>query len=274
MNKDLKNNFNPQAQAGIPVPSWTETEGGMQRSYDPFSRLLKERQIFLNGPIDDNMAISINTQLRLLDTVNTGEPIELYINSPGGSIAAGLSIFDTMNSIQSPVATIGMGMCASMGSFLLSAGHPGMRYATPNCEVMVHQPRIRGGGDGVQTSTDLGLNAEHIDRIRQRMEMYYAHFMGLDTEKHADIIDRLMERDTFVNASTAVKLGLIDHIQVPDKAEKLDYFKAQHALTLKKNEAELNNIGERHKMAVIKDVIKAREEHLASKGKLPAGPRP
>lgn len=180
-----------------------QTEKG-ERSYDLYSRLLKDRIIMLNGPIDDNVANSIVSQLLFLEAENPGTDISLYINSPGGSVTAGMAIYDTMNYISSDVSTICMGMAASMGAFLLSSGAKGKRYILPNAECMIHQPL--GGARG--QATEIEIAAKHILKTRERLNRILAHNTGQTIES----IEMATERDNFMYAEEALEYGLIDEI--------------------------------------------------------------
>lgn len=185
------------------IPTVIEKEVSGERSYDIYSRLLKDRIIILNGEINDSLSNSIVAQLLYLDSLNN-EDISLYINSPGGSISAGMAIYDTMNFIKSDVSTICIGMCASMGAFLLSSGTSGKRYALPNSEVMIHQPL--GGAEG--QATEIKIAAEHIIKIRKRLNKILAKNTGKNLLK----IERDTERDNYMDAFDALEYGLIDKV--------------------------------------------------------------
>ncbi len=185
------------------IPTVIEKETGGERSYDIYSRLLKDRIIILNGEINDSLSNSVVAQLLYLDSLNN-EDISLYINSPGGSISAGMAIYDTMNFIKSDVSTICIGMCASMGAFLLSSGTKGKRYALPNSEVMIHQPL--GGAEG--QATEIKIAAEHIIKIRKRLNKILAKNTGKNLLK----IERDTERDNYMDADSALEYGLIDKV--------------------------------------------------------------
>lgn len=185
------------------IPTVIEKEVGGERSYDIYSRLLKDRIIILNGEINDSLSNSIVAQLLYLDSLSN-EDISLYINSPGGSISAGMAIYDTMNFIKSDVSTICIGMCASMGAFLLSSGTSGKRYALPNSEVMIHQPL--GGAEG--QATEIKIAAEHIIKIRKRLNKILAKNTGKNLLK----IERDTERDNYMDAFEALEYGLIDKV--------------------------------------------------------------
>ncbi|HBM4003900.1 TPA: ATP-dependent Clp endopeptidase proteolytic subunit ClpP [Listeria innocua] len=177
-----------------------------ERAYDIYSRLLKDRIIMLGSAIDDNVANSIVSQLLFLDAQDPEKDIFLYINSPGGSISAGMAIYDTMNFVKADVQTIGMGMAASMGSFLLTAGANGKRFALPNAEIMIHQPL--GGAQG--QATEIEIAARHILKIKERMNTIMAEKTGQPYE----VIARDTDRDNFMTAQEAKDYGLIDDIIV------------------------------------------------------------
>lgn len=175
-----------------------------ERSYDIFSRLLKERVIFLTGQVHDATASLINAQLLFLEAENPDKDIYFYINSPGGVVTSGLSIYDTMQYIKPDVATICMGQAASMGSFLLMAGAKGKRYSLPNSRIMIHQPS--GGAQG--QATDIEIQAQEILRMKKMLnEKYYEH-----TGTALEIIEDAMERDNFMSPTQALDFGLIDYI--------------------------------------------------------------
>jgi ATP-dependent Clp protease protease subunit len=192
---------NNAANAGL-VPIVIESSDRGERSFDIFSRLLRERIIFVNGPVEDNMASLICAQLLFLEAESPKKDIMLYINSPGGVVTAGMAIHDTMKYIRPRVGTLCMGQAASMGSFLLAAGEPGMRGALPNARIMIHQPS--GGAQGM--ASDIEIQAREILRIRSRMNALYAEYTGQPLE----VIERKMDRDTFLEAEEAKALGLID----------------------------------------------------------------
>lgn len=185
------------------VPVVIEKENNSERSYDIFSRLLKERIILLNGEINDTLANSIVAELLYLDSVSNDD-ISLYINSPGGSITSGFAIYDTMNLINSDVSTICIGMAASMGAFLLSSGTKGKRYALPNAEVMIHQPL--GGAEG--QATEIKIAAERILKSRDKLNK----ILSKNTGKDISIIEHDTERDNFMDSKEAFEYGLIDKI--------------------------------------------------------------
>jgi ATP-dependent Clp protease protease subunit len=189
------------------VPMVLEQTARGERSYDIFSRLLKERIIFVVGPIDDNVANLVVAQLLFLESENADKDVQLYINSPGGSVTAGLAIYDTMQFINSDVSTLCIGQAASMGAFLLAGGTKGKRYSLPNSRVMIHQPS--GGSQG--QASDIEIQAKEILFLRKRMNGIMAEHVG----KSEDEIGRDTERDFFMTAKEALEYGLIDKIQEP-----------------------------------------------------------
>ncbi|WP_339233758.1 ATP-dependent Clp endopeptidase proteolytic subunit ClpP [Oceanobacillus sp. FSL W7-1281] len=186
------------------VPTVIEQTNRGERAYDIYSRLLKDRIILLGSGIDDNVANSIVAQLLFLEAEDPGKDISLYINSPGGSITAGMAIFDTMNFIKSDVSTICIGMAASMGAFLLNAGEKGKRFALPNSEIMIHQPL--GGTQG--QATDIEIHANRIIEIKKRMN----RIMSENTGQPLEVIERDTERDKFMSAEKSKEYGIIDDI--------------------------------------------------------------
>lgn len=186
------------------VPMVVEQTARGERAFDIFSRLLKERLIFLTGPIDDGIANLVVAQLLFLESENPDKDIHLYINSPGGVVTAGLSIYDTMQFIKPDVATICVGQACSMGSFLLAAGAQGKRYCLPNSRVMIHQPS--GGAQG--QATDIQIQAREILFIRERLNALLAKHTGQPLER----IERDVERDYFMTAEAAKEYGVIDNI--------------------------------------------------------------
>lgn len=194
------------------VPMVVEQTNRGERSYDIFSRLLKERIIFLTGQVEDNMASLIVAQLLFLESENPKKPINMYINSPGGSVTAGMAIHDTMQYIRPQISTVCIGQAASMGSFLLAAGEPGMRVALPNARIMVHQPS--GGARGM--ASDIQIQANEILRIRKRMNDLYVKYTGQTLPK----IEKAMDRDTFLEADEAKKFGLIDAVYANHKEQE------------------------------------------------------
>jgi ATP-dependent Clp protease protease subunit len=186
------------------VPMVVEQSSRGERAFDIFSRLLRERVVFLNGPVDDGMSAVICAQLLYLESENPKKQIDMYINSPGGIVTSGLAIYDTMQYIRSPVSTTCMGMAASMGSFLLMAGEPGMRIALPNARIMVHQPS--GGFSG--KASDIERHAEDILKTKRRLNEMYAKHCGRTYEE----VERTLDRDHFMSAEEAKEWGLVDHI--------------------------------------------------------------
>ena len=186
------------------IPMVVEQSSRGERSYDIYSRLLKERIIFLSGEIHNEMADLIVAQLLLLEAEDPDKDIQIYINSPGGSVSAGFAIYDTMQYIKPDVSTICVGLAASMGAFLLAAGAKGKRYALPNADIMIHQPL--GGTQG--QAEDIRIQAEKILEIRKRINKILSEKTGQDI----DIINRDTDRDYYLNAEEAVKYGLIDKV--------------------------------------------------------------
>ena len=196
------------------VPMVVETSGRGERAYDIYSRLLKERIIFLGGPIDDSVANVVVAQMLFLESEDPDKDIHLYINSPGGVVTAGLAIYDTMQYIKPDVSTICVGQAASMGSILLTAGAKGKRYALPHARIMIHQPL--GGAQG--QSTDIHIQAKEILRLREVGNEILAHHTGQDTEK----INVDTERDNFMSAEEAKEYGLIDEVVLRPKDTSAD----------------------------------------------------
>jgi ATP-dependent Clp protease protease subunit len=194
------------------VPMVVEQTNRGERAYDIYSRLLKERIIFVTGVVEDNMAALIAAQLLFLESENPKKEISLYINSPGGVVSAGLGIYDTMQFIRPPVATLCMGQAASMGSLLLTAGAPGMRAALPNARVMVHQPS--GGFQG--QVTDILIHAKEVEGLKRRLNQIYEKHTGRTYEE----IEQALERDRFLSPEEAKEFGIIDQVfekrAVPD----------------------------------------------------------
>jgi ATP-dependent Clp protease protease subunit len=186
------------------VPIVVEQTNRGERSYDIYSRLLKERIIFVTGQVYDEMASLICAQILFLESENPSKDIALYINSPGGVVTAGLSIYDTMQYVKCDIATLCMGQACSMGSLLLTAGTKGKRYSLPNARVMIHQPS--GGAQG--QATDIDIQAREILKMRERLNQMYVDHTG----QKIDVIERAMERDNFMSAEEAKAFGLIDHV--------------------------------------------------------------
>ena len=186
------------------VPMVVEQTNRGERAYDIFSRLLKERIIFINGPVEDGMSVLVCAQLLFLEAENPKKEIALYINSPGGVVTSGLAIYDTMQFIKPPVSTLCTGQAASMGSLLLTAGAKGMRYALPNARIMVHQPS--GGFQG--QVTDIMIHAKEVEALKRRLNEIYVHHTGNTYEE----IEQALERDNFMTSETAKEFGLIDQV--------------------------------------------------------------
>jgi ATP-dependent Clp protease, protease subunit len=195
------------------VPMVVEQTNRGERSYDIYSRLLKERIIFLVGPVNDGVASLINAQLLFLESENPKKDISIYINSPGGVVTSGLSIYDTMQYVKPDISTVCLGQAASMGSLLLCAGATGKRYSLPNSRVMLHQPS--GGFQG--QATDIEIHAREILKLRERLnEIYVTH-----TGQKFEAVETALERDNFMSPEEAKDFGLIDHVvaQRPDEVE-------------------------------------------------------
>ena len=186
------------------VPMVVEQTNRGERAYDIFSRLLKERIIFVNGPVEDNMAMLVCAQLLFLEAENPKKEISMYINSPGGVVTSGMAIYDTMQFIRPAVSTLCMGQAASMGSLLLTAGATGQRYALPNARIMVHQPS--GGFQG--QASDIERHAQDIIKMKRRLNEVYVKHTGRDYET----IERTLDRDHFMTAQEALEFGLIDKV--------------------------------------------------------------
>ena len=189
------------------VPYVIEQTNRGERSYDIFSRLLKDRIIFLSEDVNQATASLVVAQMLFLESEDPDKDIHFYINSPGGSISDGMAIYDTMNYIKCPVSTICVGMAASMGAFLLAAGTKGKRFATPNAEILIHQPLIGGGGITGQT-TEIKIHAEHMVRTREKLNKILSERTGKPLEQ----IEKDTERDNFMTAEQALEYGLIDGI--------------------------------------------------------------
>ena len=202
-NSYIQQNSDIQAAGGL-VPMVVEQSARGERAYDIYSRLLKERVIFLVGPVEDYMANLICAQLLFLEAENPDKDIHLYINSPGGSVTAGMSIYDTMQFIKPNVSTTCIGQACSMGAFLLTAGAEGKRFCLPNSRVMIHQPL--GGFQG--QATDIEIHAKEILKVKSRMN----ELMAKHTGKSLEEIERDTERDRFLSADEAVQYGLVDSV--------------------------------------------------------------
>ncbi|HIX40837.1 ATP-dependent Clp protease proteolytic subunit [uncultured Desulfovibrio sp.] len=196
------------------VPIVVETTGRAERSYDIYSRLLKDRIVLLGTEVNDTVASLICAQLLFLESQDPEKEISLYINSPGGSVTAGLAIYDTMRYITAPVTTVCMGRAASMGAFLLAAGEPGMRFALPNSQIMIHQPS--GGFQG--QATDIDIHAREVLRLKERLNTILSENTGMSYE---DVV-KATERDNFLTPEEAKACGIIDRVLVSrrDLAEK------------------------------------------------------
>lgn len=199
----LGNQITPETDLGL-VPMVVESTGRGERAFDIYSRLLKERVIFIVGPIEDNMANLVVAQLLFLESENPEKDIHLYINSPGGVVTAGMAIYDTIQFIKPQVSTVCIGQAASMGSLLLTAGAKGKRHALPNSRIMIHQPL--GGFQG--QATDIDIHAKEILRIREKLNKVLSDHSGQSMEN----IQRDTERDNFMSAEEAVEYGLIDSV--------------------------------------------------------------
>ncbi|GAB5414347.1 MAG: ATP-dependent Clp endopeptidase proteolytic subunit ClpP [Congregibacter sp.] len=203
MSQMIDRNADPARSLGL-VPMVVEQTSRGERSYDIYSRLLKERVIFVVGPVEDHMANLVVAQLLFLESENPDKDIHLYINSPGGVVTAGMSIYDTMQFIKPDVSTMCIGQAASMGSFLLSGGAKGKRYCLPNSRVMIHQPS--GGAQG--QASDIDIQAREILSLRERLNRLYSEHTGQPIE----VIERDTERDRFMSAEQARDYGIIDEV--------------------------------------------------------------
>lgn len=188
------------------VPTVIEQSGRGERAFDIYSRLLKERIVFLVGPVDDQSANLVVAQLLFLESENPDKDIFFYINSPGGSVSAGMSIYDTMNFIKPNVSTLCLGQAASMGAFLLSAGEKGKRFALPNSRIMIHQPLISGGLSG--QASDIEIHAKELLKLKEKLNRLLAKHCGRDL---ADL-DRDTDRDNYMSAEEAKEYGLVDQV--------------------------------------------------------------
>jgi ATP-dependent Clp protease protease subunit len=199
------------------VPMVVEQTSRGERAYDIFSRMLKERIVFLNGPVDDGLSALITAQLLFLESENPKKEIAMYINSPGGMVTSGLAIYDTMQYIRSPVSTVCMGLAASMGSLLLAAGEAGQRISLPNARIMVHQP---SGGFRGQAS-DIERHAEDIVKTKRRLNEIYVHHCG----RTYDEVVNTLDRDHFMDADEAKTWGIVDHVYAKRDAAEDDGIK-------------------------------------------------
>ncbi len=191
-------------EKNVLIPYVVERTSGGERSYDLYSRLLEDRIVFLSGEIDDAVANTVVAQLIYLEGKDPTKDVSLYINSPGGSVTAGMAIYDTMNYVKCDVSTICIGMAASMAAFLLSSGAKGKRYALKNSEVMIHQPL--GGAQG--QASDIRIQAEHILRIKTKMN----RILAMNTGKSVEQIERDTDRDNYLTADEALQYGIIDRV--------------------------------------------------------------
>lgn len=213
--------FDP-AVANTLVPMVVEQTNRGERAYDIYSRLLKERIVFLTGPIDDHVASLITAQLLFLEAENPKKEISFYINSGGGAVTSGLAIYDTLQYVRPPITTLCIGQAASMGSLLLAAGEPGMRFALPNARIMVHQPS--GGTHG--QATDIEIHAREILSLRERLNQIYAKHTG----QKLKAVEAALERDKFMSPEEAKEFGIIDEIveKRPDEEEEENKSKNSH----------------------------------------------
>ncbi|WCR58452.1 ATP-dependent Clp endopeptidase proteolytic subunit ClpP [Wolbachia endosymbiont of Ctenocephalides felis wCfeJ] len=196
------------------IPIVIEQTSRGERAYDIYSRLVKERIIFVTGPVEDNMASVIVAQLLFLESENPDKDIYMYINSPGGVVTAGLSIYDTMQYIKPDVSTLCIGQAASMGSLLLAAGTKGKRYSLPHSRIMIHQPS--GGYQG--QATDIEIHANEILRVKKKLNQIYEKHTGNSLKK----IEEMMERDKFMDSEEAKKIGLVDRVIAERKDIKVE----------------------------------------------------
>ncbi|MGH6787683.1 MAG: ATP-dependent Clp protease proteolytic subunit [Novosphingobium sp.] len=196
--------FTHDPATGALVPMVVEQTSRGERSFDIFSRLLRERIVFVTGEVEDHMAALITAQLLFLESENPSKDISMYINSPGGVVTAGMAIHDTMQYIRPRVSTVCIGQACSMGSFLLAAGEPGMRIALPQARIMIHQPS--GGARGM--ASDIEIQAREIVRLRKRMHELYSKYTG----KSEKVIEQAMDRDTWLEAGEAQEFGLVDKV--------------------------------------------------------------
>ena len=206
----------PEITNNTLIPTVIEQSGRGERAFDIYSRLLKERIIFLVGPVTDHTANLVVAQMLFLESENPDKDIFFYIASPGGSVTAGMSVFDTMNFIKPDVSTLCLGQAASMGAFLLSAGAKGKRFALPNSRIMIHQPLISGGLGG--QASDIEIHARELIKIKQKLNELLAKHTGQPLEK----VERDTDRDNFMSSEAAKEYGLIDEVI----ATRADAFKA------------------------------------------------
>ncbi|KAK5278725.1 hypothetical protein LTR20_009458 [Exophiala xenobiotica] len=206
-NGQQRRSYSKPTNSWLPIPFVTETLAGMSHTTDLFSRLLKERIVAVYGEVDDRMAATVTASLLYLEADND-RPISMYINSPGGSVTAGLSIYDCMQYIVPEVSTLVLGQAASMGSLLLAGGQAGRRYALPHSSVMLHQPS--GGHFG--TAADIAIHAKEILRVREQLNRIYEKHLTGKKKLTIDEIEKMMERDHFMSAEEALELGVVDEI--------------------------------------------------------------
>lgn len=197
--------MNPMSQL---IPMVIEQTSRGERSFDIYSRLLKERVIYVNGPVDDNMASVVSAQLLFLEAENPEKDIYMYINSPGGVVTSGLAVIDTMNFIQPDVSTIVMGQACSMGSLFMTMGQKGKRFALPNSRIMIHQPS--GGAQG--QATDIGIQYQEISRLKKMLTQMYVDNNNNPEVNTFDVLHAKMERDCFMSPQEAIDLGILDGI--------------------------------------------------------------
>tara|TARA_B100000902_G_scaffold294476_1_gene281146 strand:+ start:1437 stop:2102 length:666 start_codon:yes stop_codon:yes gene_type:complete len=214
LRRNLNNKMDSNKIFNQLVPMVVEQTGRGERAFDIYSRLLKERIIFLVGPVNDSMASLVSAQLLFLESENPEKEISLYINSPGGVVSDGLAIYDTMQFIQSPVSTLCFGQAASMGSFLLAAGEKDKRFALPNSRIMVHQPSAGFQGQ----ATDIEIHAKEVLAQKSNLNKIYSKHTGQPVEA----IEEALERDNFMSPTDAQKFGIIDSIQEKRVAPKIE----------------------------------------------------
>lgn len=210
------NNNNNGPKLITPNPIINELTPRGERQYDIFSRLLKDRIIYLASDVNAASANLLIGQLLFLEADAPDKPVHFYINSPGGSVSEGMALYDVMQHVKCPIHTYALGMAASMGSLLLMAGEQGCRYAMPNTRIMIHQPHLGGGGVGGQV-TDIEIQAKELVEMKERLTRIYELHTGQNYEK----LKALMERDHYLSPGAAKELGLIDHVSVPAKLAKL-----------------------------------------------------
>lgn len=262
----------PQSQATAPeaiyVPSVTEREGNVERTLDPFSWLLmQDRAIMLQDQVSDQLASVVAAQILYLNSIDPTKDIKIYINSPGGSITAGMAIFNAMRHVSCDVMTIGMGMCASMGSFLLSAGTPGKRLILPDTQVLIHRPSWGVNG----SENQMRLAGWEITGIRDRLETYYAAFCGGLTDKEFELFNHTMDSDTGMNATAALRAGLVDKIAYPGdpKHPAPAWKKAEWEMKAEVDQKHIDEIDPKDKhcpeaLRYLKEFILLREARLAA----------